>query len=578
LGVARACVVVLATAVVMALCGQAWAQTAQRVRLPLPSPQGVAIGDDGSVWITDEDLGLARLRPDGRIQWLARDMQIGDITNAYGALWFAGTDAVGRIDANGTVKTWPIPGNESGTAITAAGGALWFTSEDARDHINRLSTSGAVSRLALSGAPASLDAGDIAGGPDGALWFTQRDGIGRVTTGGAYSSRQLPRRGEGPADIVTGPDGALWFTEYDARAIGRITTAGAITEFPLGTELENPGDIVAAPDGALWFTTDNCIGRITTGGGVTEWPVGGALHLADLAAAADGTFWVADDVGGAVWHFVPPAGYAAPAVPCGPPTFTRASGTTRATLTYRRYDRFKNDDLFVEPRLSISRAGRELFTGVVPSLHFPSGPPLGAEGDTGRFAVRDLDHDGEPEAMLELDSQGTHCCVWSRVYRYVASRNGYVATDHVWGDYAATPRVRDLDHNGRVEFVSRDDRFRDAYDNLGWPIRIFRYRHGTFRDVTHLYPSRIERDAARSWRLYLQHRSKRNASGRATLAAWAADEYRLGRGAAADAALAEAAGQGFLGCGGVCYHEPTDPFAYIRSLKAFLRKTGYIRG
>jgi streptogramin lyase len=569
-------IAVLAAVASLALCGQASAQTAQRVRLPLEDPQHVALADDGSLWIADEALGLARLRPDGRVQSSLRDLQIEDITSAYGAIWFAGTDGVGRIDASGRVKTWPIPGDESGEAITAAGGALWFVSEDGHSHLDRLSTSGAITRVTAPGAR-SLEPGDVTAGPDGALWFTQTNGIGRLTADGRYSSWPLPRRAGGLAAIAVGSDGALWFTEYDARAIGRITTAGAVTEFPLGMAPDNPWDIVAAPDGALWFTTDSCIGRITTAGGVTAWRVGGALHLFGLAAAPDGTFWVADDVGRAVWHFVPPAGYAAPAVPCGPPTLSRSRGSARATLVYKRYARYRNHDLFVEPRLSISRGGRELFTEVVPSLRFPSGPQLGASGDTGGFALRDLDGDREPEAILELNSQGTHCCEWSRIYRYATSRQGYVATNHVWGDYAATPHLGDLDHDGRVEFVSRDDRFANPYDALGRPTRILQYRHGRFRDVTRHYPRRIRRDAARLWHLYLKHRGKPDASGRDLLAAWAADEYLLGRGDVAARALDAARAGGYLGCADYC-GGPRDPAAYIAKVMRLLRKFGYIRG
>ena len=54
-----------------------------------------------------------------------------------------------------------------------------------------------------------------------------------------------------PNQIAAGPDGALWFTEVDR--IGRITTGGVITELAVGA-VSNPQGIVTGPDGALWFT------------------------------------------------------------------------------------------------------------------------------------------------------------------------------------------------------------------------------------------------------------------------------------------------------------------------------------
>src|SRR5919204_4943879 len=77
----------------------------------------------------------------------------------------------------------------------------------------------------------------ITAGPDGALWFTEKDAgkIGRVTTGGSFSEFDLPTPDGGPQEITAGPDGALWFTEKDAGKIGRVTTTGSVTEYPVPT-------------------------------------------------------------------------------------------------------------------------------------------------------------------------------------------------------------------------------------------------------------------------------------------------------------------------------------------------------
>jgi hypothetical protein len=73
---------------------------------------------------------------------------------------------------------------------------------------------------------------------------------------------RLPNGGW-PGAIVAGPDGALWFTY--GNKIGRITTDGVITEYPLPiAEKRQLRDIAVGPDSALWYTDwHNKIGRIT---------------------------------------------------------------------------------------------------------------------------------------------------------------------------------------------------------------------------------------------------------------------------------------------------------------------------
>src|SRR5260370_24115059 len=90
----------------------------------------------------------------------------------------------------------------------------------------------------------------ITTGPDGALWFTERQAnkVGRITTSGAVTEYKVTFS---PYIITSGPDGALWFTEQEGQQIGRITTSGVLTEFPLKSG-GGPYAITTGPDGALW--------------------------------------------------------------------------------------------------------------------------------------------------------------------------------------------------------------------------------------------------------------------------------------------------------------------------------------
>jgi hypothetical protein len=114
----------------------------------------------------------------------------------------------------------------------------------------------------------------IAAGPDGNVWFTEREGnaIGRITPAGAITEFPVPTPSSWPWRIAAGPDGNLWFTERKADKIARITPSGKITEFPVPS---SPSAITAGPDGNLWFTKDSAqkIGRITPTGTITEFSI-----------------------------------------------------------------------------------------------------------------------------------------------------------------------------------------------------------------------------------------------------------------------------------------------------------------
>ena len=182
--------------------------------------------------------------------------------------------------------------------------------------------------------------------------------------------------------------------------------------------------------------------------------------------------------------------------------------------------------------------------------------------------ARDLDGDGEPEVVVELSSAAAYCCSWWRVYSFSGKR--YVPQLHWWGDINAVPRVRDLNGDKQVELVSVDDRFAALAPHVAaaYPLQIWQFGHGRFRNVTRRYPDRIAAHAAELWSRYKQGKGP----ARYVLAAWAADQYLLGRRAQADRVLADALGRGDF----VDHLQgPDDPAAYLRFLKSFLRRNGY---
>jgi subtilisin-like proprotein convertase family protein len=245
---------------------------------------------------------------------------------------------------------------------------------------------------------------------------------------------------------------------------------------------------------------------------------------------------------------------------------------TEAALSYR-----ESHDVFRGLRLRISRRGTTLFDAVPRRLHpcaCPNDGPVVHESG-GAVHVRDLDRDGELEVLVDFYSGGAHCCFYTDVYRYVARGRTYRPTVGYWGDLGA--KLVDLGLDGRPEFRTGDDRFAyvfTAFAASAFPIRILRFDHGRFVDVTRRFPELVRRDAAA---LYASYRSQVRSAAydvRGVLAAWLADQYSLGRGPAGWRVLERAGRRGQLG-------RKPDGWAvgkaYLRKLRAFLRKTGYAR-
>jgi len=110
--------------------------------------------------------------------------------------------------------------------------------------------------------------GSIATGPDGAMWFTTIDTIGRITTAGVFTLHIFPTFAghDSPffTSITAGPDGALWSVEYNGNRIGRLSMPTATMTVSLsGT---GTGSVVSSPAGIA--CQGNCTHQYLVGTGV----------------------------------------------------------------------------------------------------------------------------------------------------------------------------------------------------------------------------------------------------------------------------------------------------------------------
>jgi virginiamycin B lyase len=159
-----------------------------------------------------------------------------------------------------------------------------------QNRIVRVTPSGQQTSFVL---PPERAPNDITVGPDGALWFTEftSNSIGRLTTGGEYSSCQLPNASANPRPygITAGPDGAIWFTERSGAAIGRLS--GNCTPQPLAAADTVPPRLRALTLTPRSFHAARSGASISTRGGKGKAPIGTKVSFS-LSERSSVTFTV----------------------------------------------------------------------------------------------------------------------------------------------------------------------------------------------------------------------------------------------------------------------------------------------
>jgi len=258
---------------------------------------------------------------------------------------------------------------------------------------------------------------------------------------------------------------------------------------------------------------------------------------------------------------------------------TATNGTVTAELSYVKRERGRNGFRFIEFRdfrVKITRAGVVLYDQPVgePCDQFCS--PTESALTRKHVGLRDLNADGEPEAIVDLFTGGASCCVLVLAYGYDAAANTYrrAALDSGGGFV-----VRDLDSDGVLELVGDDFRFRGLFTCGACgprPIRIWHWGLRRFQVVTTAFPAKIRQHARRMRRFYLRVRRR--------------DEAAFVKGAltplAADLCLLDRCGRGFRVVRAAIRRGELDrrsvfdvsPLGtnYLRALKRFLRRTGYL--
>jgi hypothetical protein len=227
---------------------------------------------------------------------------------------------------------------------------------------------------------------------------------------------------------------------------------------------------------------------------------------------------------------------------------------------------------YTHERLTISRGGQVVYNQPVTSKNcFPTCAPGSLVAGHPSLQIADIEHNGDPDIILTLFSQGANCCLIDQIFSFDPSTTTYVKTERNFATAGAN--ITDLSHNGRLEFVSSDPVFQGAFTDdvaSGLPLQILTFSNRHFTPVTSSYPTLVTKDAAQWLKLFKRHLS----DGVGLIAAWAGDEDLLGHSATVKRYLAKELKAGNLrsalgaNLGGQ---------KFINHLQKFLRRYGYLK-
>jgi hypothetical protein len=185
---------------------------------------------------------------------------------------------------------------------------------------------------------------------------------------------------------------------------------------------------------------------------------------------------------------------------------------------------------------------------------------------------------GAPDVIVGLYSGGAHCCSLDEIYSPVPTSPGsaprrYATTEVLFGDPGA--QLRTLAGDPWPVFVTADDTFAYAFTDFaasGLPLKILRFADGHMLNVTRYYPRLVTLDAQRWLQAFYQQAGTHYADSVGVIAAWAADEFLLGRATQARAFLRREDQAGHL-------HSLLNPRVtgaqFIAQLSKFLQQGGY---
>ncbi|WP_407870632.1 cadherin-like beta sandwich domain-containing protein [Paenibacillus sp. P36] len=231
------------------------------------NPYGVALGGDGTLYVTDRDSNKIKKMPSGGNAWQ-------DITSAGG---FDNPNGI-AVDSNGTV--YVSDGRNKKIKKLSSGGSTWQDIPNEQQYEFNIPTG-------------------IAVGSDGTVYVADPgyNQIKKRTSGGS-AWEDVTYLGS-PVGIAIGSDGTLYVTDRYYHQIRKLTSGSSTWEdITHSGGFDNPDGIAVGSDGTIYVSdgTTGQIKKLPSGASVWEDITGsGAFNTpAGLAAGSDGTLYVVD--------------------------------------------------------------------------------------------------------------------------------------------------------------------------------------------------------------------------------------------------------------------------------------------
>jgi hypothetical protein len=230
---------------------------------------------------------------------------------------------------------------------------------------------------------------------------------------------------------------------------------------------------------------------------------------------------------------------------------------------------------FTDLSLSIKRDGKQVYQQPITSKACGDECQLSIVPSQKAVQVVDFAGSGEPDVLVSLYTGGAHCCSVAQVFTYEAKSNSYTMAEHDFGDPGY--RLERLSSDGAREFVTADDSFAFAFTDFadsGLPVQVLRLQGHSFDNVTRQFPGLVKADA-KQWLTAFRRMARTHYQDTVgVVAAWAADEYTLGRVAQAKSFLVAQARAGRLN--GALAPSSAGGLHFVSRLEAFLRRHGYV--
>jgi virginiamycin B lyase len=210
---------------------------------PGSAPFGITVGPDDAIWFAAMSSDrIGRIATDGQVTWLDLPAQCAMpsmiATGPADTVWATlnQANALAEVDiANDRATIHPLPTQDAGpVGIAATADAVWFT-EIMAGQIGRIDATGHIREFPLPDRDARPHA--IAADPTDGCWVTEwaTNGVSHISDAGDIQHVALPADSE-PHGLTHGPDEALWVA-LESGSVARIDVNQALPPTDRGESL-----------------------------------------------------------------------------------------------------------------------------------------------------------------------------------------------------------------------------------------------------------------------------------------------------------------------------------------------------